>query len=327
MADPGRSTLSSPASRPAFPSPATAAGADDNARLGLRDRTGITRLLILAELERRPGTTLSDVAASLGVTVQAVSAHAKELATLGWLRSEVGAYRATPKGLQALHEGVRHLRDAVGELAAPLDVIQLTSAIAAAPIQAGDVVGLYMEEGDLAASPAKDAPSRGRARNAAKAGEEVIVGDLQGMVKLEPGRLTLVSLPGPGEGGVAAIDLDALRKALGRKPGVKSAGGSGAGQPPRVGAHGTGARIVARRLAKEGHARLDFEFAADRAAFNAAERGLDVLLLVTRDRLAEVMESFDRLNTATLRRVPIELVEAPERTERMERDAAARKDR
>jgi predicted transcriptional regulator len=287
---------------------------DDDVRRRLRDRTAITRLLILGELERRPGTTLSDVAASLGVTVQAVSAHAKDLTAFGWLRSDDGTYRATPKGLQSLHEGVRHLRDAIGALAAPLDVIQLTSAVAATPIQAGDAVGLFMEEGDLAARPAKDAPSRGRARNSAKPGEEVVVGDLEGMVKLEPGKLTLVSLPGPAEGGIAAIDRDALRKAIARRSGPN--GGGRLRGAERLGADGTGARVLARWLAKEGHGRLDFEFAADRAAFNAAERGLDVLLLVTRDRLAAVMETFDRLNAETLRRVPIELVEAPERKDR-----------
>jgi predicted transcriptional regulator len=274
---------------------AETAGADS--RRLLRDRTGITRLLILAELERQPGTTLSDVADGLGVTVQAVSAHAKELASSGWLRTDGGTYRATPKGLQSLHEGVRHLHDAVAALAAPLDVIQVTSAIAAAPVQPGDLVGLYMEEGDLAARPARDAPSKGRARSAAKPGEEVVVGDLQGMVKLEPGRLTLVSVPGPAEGGIARVDREALRKVLPKKP-------------QRLGAHGTGARVLARWLAS---GRVDFEFAADRAAFNAAERGLDALLLVTRDRLPEVMESFERMNAETLRRVPVELVEAPER--------------
>lgn len=269
----------------------------------LRDRTAITRLLILAELERRPGTTLSDVAAALGITVQAVSAHAKGLSAQGWLRADDGAYRATPKGLQALHEGVRHLHDAVDALAQPLAVIQVTSAVAGAAVQAGDLVGLYMEDGDLAARPAKDkdAPSRGRARTAAKAGEEVVVGDLEGMVRLDPGRLTLVSLPGPAEGGVSRVDRDALRRTLSKKPGK------------RMGAHGTGALVVARALAKDGGWSLDFEFAADRAAFNASERGLDVLLLVTRDRLAEVMESFERLNAETLRRVPVELLEAPER--------------
>lgn len=293
-----------------------AQGADEPLRR-LRDRTAITRLLILAELERRPGTTLSEVAAGLGITVQAVSAHAKELAAVGWLRLTEGAYRGTPKGLQALHEGARHLHDAVSALVEPLAVIQVTSAIAAAPVQAGDAVALFMEEGDLAARPAREgkasmagmeAPSRGRARTSARAGEEVVVGDLEGMVRLEPGRLTVVSLPGPAEGGVSRVDRDALRKLLAKKP------------AQRMGAHGTGARVVARALAKEANAsaaglRLDFEFAADRAAFNAAERGLDVLLLATRDRLAEVMESFERLNADTLRRVPVELLEAPERAE------------
>jgi putative transcriptional regulator len=214
---------------------------------------------------------------------------------------------------------VRHLHDALNDLAAPLDVIQVTSAIAAAPIAKGQSVGLSMEDGDLHARPSATAPSRGQARNAAKTGEEVIVGQLQGMVRLDPGRMTLVSVPSPAEGGIAHVDRAALAKVLqGRKP-------------ARVGAHGTGARILARSLAgnltKEGSGRLasretskvssllpslDFEFAADRAAFNAAERGLDVLLFVTRDRLPEVMEALERLNAGTLRRVSVELLEAPE---------------
>lgn len=268
----------------------------------LRDRTAITRLLIVAELHRRPGATLSDVAAALGITVQAVSVHARQLAAAGSLQLDDGAYRVAPKGLQSLHEGVRHLHDALNDLAAPLDVIQVTSAVAGASIAAGQSVGLYMEDGELAARPSTTAPSRGKAKNAAKAGEEVIVTQLQGMVRLEPGRLTLVSLPGPAEGGVANVDRQGLGKLLaGRKP-------------ARVGAHGTGATLLARQLARHGGdvTRLDFEFAADRAAFNAAERGLDVLLFVTRDRLAEVMDAIERLNAETLRRVAVELVEAPE---------------
>src|SRR5215210_3696978 len=79
----------------------------------LRDRTAITRLLIVAELQRRPGATLSDVAEGLGITVQAVSVHARGLAAAGFLRLEEGAYRVAPKGLQSLHEGVRHLHEAL----------------------------------------------------------------------------------------------------------------------------------------------------------------------------------------------------------------------
>ncbi len=267
----------------------------------LRDRTATTRVLILAALEARPTATLSDVAADLDVTVQAISAHAQEMARQGWLGVEEGSYRPTPKGRQALHEGVRQLRDAVTTLASPLDVIQVASAVAATPLMAGQEVGLFMSDGELEARPNANAPSRGRAAHAAKAGDEVIVTDLKGMVKLEPGALTVVSLPGPAEGGIARLDLVRLRKLL------------TAQKPSKVGAHGTGATILARRLVGDAIPGLDFAFAADRAAFNAAERGLDVLLLVTRDRLSEVMQAFERLNSATLRRVPITLLEAPQR--------------
>ena len=270
----------------------------------LRDRTETTRLLILAMLQAEAGATLSGVAQRLGITVQAVSAHARALAGEGLLAAHDGLYRPTPRGLQALHEGVRSLRDAVAALAAPLDVIQVASAVAAAPIKAGQEVGLWMAHGDLEARPLQkgEAPagSRGVADGAAQAGEEVIVAQLKGMVPLEPGTLRVVSVPAPAEGGVARVDTRRLKGLVGDVPWAK------------VGAHGTGACILARVLAAEGKLRLDFEFAADRAAFNAAERGLATLLFVSRDRLAEVMQSFERLNAATLRRVPVELQEAPE---------------
>ncbi|HEX2065837.1 MAG TPA: hypothetical protein VHI93_03395, partial [Candidatus Thermoplasmatota archaeon] len=148
---------------------------------------------------------------------------------------------------------------------------------------------------------ARDAPSHGRAVHDARPGGEAIVADLRGMVALEPGRLVVVSLPAAAEGGIARVDRERLRRRLASLT------------PRKVGAHGTGARILARDLAAAGLPGPHFEFAADRACFNAAECGLDVLLLVTRDRLPEVIQAFDRLNAQTLRRVPIELLEAPER--------------
>lgn len=270
--------------------------------LALRDRTRITRILILAELQRAPGVTLSDVAKRLDVTVQAVSTHAKSLVAAGWLTNRDGQFDVTPKGLQTLHEGVRSLHDAIEAVASPLAVIHVASAIAASAIRAGEEVGLFMADGDLEAKPGRPGPSRGRARNNAKPGEEVVVGDLRGMVQLRPGRLVVVTVPGPAEGGIALVDRDALRKLLAAKI-----------QAQRVAAHGTGARILARSMAKDGRGRVDLECAADRAAFNAAERGLDVLLYASRDRLPEVIQSFERLNLETLRRVTVEIIDAPER--------------
>jgi putative transcriptional regulator len=246
---------------------------------------------------------LADAGEQLGITVQAVSAHARDMAVRGLLEAAEGSYRPTAKGRQELQEGVRGLRDAVGALASGLDVIQVTSAVAAAPIKAGDEVGLWMADGDLEARPDRSAPSRGRAIADARTGDEAIVTDLRGLVKLEPGRLRVVSLPAPAEGGIRRVDRPRLLRELQK-------GGAWA----KLGAHGTGARILGRALGKSGLSPPDFEFAADRASFNAAERGLDVLLLVSRDRLGECLQAFERLNAATLRRVPIEILEAPEQS-------------
>lgn len=261
----------------------------------LRDKSAVTRLLILAELERDPGATLSDVAERLGVTVQAVSAYAKALTADGLLQDVAGA-RVSPIGLQRLHEGVRQLRADVDSVAAPLAVIRFTSAVAGARVKSGERVGLVMQGGDLHAKPRVRAPSMGRAVNDAEPGDEVVVTELSGMVELAPGKLRVVAVPSPMEGGTARVDLPRLRAILRDH------------KPDKTGAVGTGAAVLARRLG----AALDFEFAAERAAFNAAERGLDVRLFVSRDRLPDVMRAFEELNGGTLRRVGVEVAEAPE---------------
>lgn len=263
----------------------------------LRDKAGITRLLVMAELEKDPGATLSEVADRLGVTVQAVSTYAKALVSEGLLEAGPHGHRLTPPGLQALHEGVRRLRNALDSVSAPLAVIRTTSAVALTRIKAGERVGLVMQEGDLGARARHRASSMGRALHDADVGDEIVVTDLTGLVDLQPGRIHVVAVPGPVEGGIGRVDLPRLRAMLKDAP-----------RPDKVGAVGTGARILARRLAGEVH----FEFAAERAAFNAAERGLRVRLFVSRERLPDVMAAFEEQNGGTLRRVGVDLLEAPD---------------
>jgi predicted transcriptional regulator len=109
-------------------------------------------------------------------------------------------------------------------------------------------------------------------------------------------RIAVIGVPSPMEGGIARVDVPRLRALLKDAP-----------RPEKTGAVGTGACLLAKRLGE-----VDFEFAAERAAFNAAERGLAVRLFVARDRLPDVMRAFEDLNGGTLRRVGVELIEAPE---------------
>lgn len=252
----------------------------------LRDRAMMTRLLVLADLEQNPGTSLSSVGRRLGITVQAVSDHVRALAADGSVHGSPP--RVTPVGRQALREGADRIRRAARELVPPGQVIDATSARATQAVRAGEIVGLVMRDGDLCTAPASGASSTGQAVGDAAPGEEVIVSDLEGILDLRPGHLRVLSLPGPVEGGTQGIAGSDVREAS---------------QGRRVGVVGTGASILADRLGVA----VEFAFAAAHAAFNAAERGLDVVLWVTRDRLGETMQTLEALDRGTLHPVPLEV--------------------
>src|SRR5688500_2711728 len=111
-------------------------------------------------------------------------------------------------------------------------------------------------------------------------------------------------LPGPDEGGIRRVSLHRLGGLLERRR----------VPPAQAGADGTGSRILERKVGGT----LHLPFAPVRAAFNAAELGMDVALFVTQDRLQDALATLDHLNSATLHRVPVEVVEAP--TERQVED-------
>lgn len=246
-----------------------------------------TRLAVLSLLLERPRASRGEVGRELGVTPQAVSAHVADLRARGWLQDGDGL-TLTPAGVQALLDGGARLRRAVEALLRPLATLRAVSAEARCSLRAGQRVGLWMEDGDLMADDDARAGSQGVARNDAQAGQEVVVTALSGVVDLRPGTVTVVRLPGPAEGGVSGVDAAALAAVVG---------------PGRVGAVGTGARILAQRTG-----RLDFAFGAAAATHNAALRGVDAWLLVTSDRLTEVLEELQRGAE-----VPVRLVDAPAR--------------
>jgi putative transcriptional regulator len=266
------------------------------------EKNSLTRLLLLRELAFEPRAPLRRVADRLGISVQAVSVHARRLTQQGYLRRTAngsgGAFELTPKGIQGLHEGFTLLKRTVDDSIARMAVVRVTSAIAAAPVAQGDSVGLFMEQGELMARPGAASPSTGTAIGSAEAGDEVQVRDLSGVVALVPGPLTVLRVPSPEEGGSRRVSVRRT-KALLREKAVDAA---------RVGALGTAARALAGKLGLSVH----LHFAPVEASFNAAELGVPVLLLVSRDLLPEALVTLDARNSRTLRRVPIVMLDAPE---------------
>ena len=229
----------------------------------LRDPARLTRLLVLGAVHDG-ASRLGDIAKALDISVQAAGGHVRALREAG--RIETDALRVTPAGRQWLIDESHIAEEAARRVAAGAHRIPVVSARAAADLDAGATVALVMEEGDLVAVPG-DGPSRGITRNAAVAGDEVVVGDLEGMAPLRPGAIRLEVVPGPAEGGAG--------KLAGRRP------------DGLVAALGTGAALAAADWG------VDLRFAPVEAAINAAHRGLDVVLVVSRDRLAEALAALE----------------------------------
>lgn len=260
----------------------------------LRDKAGLTRLLLLLELHRGNHVKLRGLAERLGITVQGVSNYVAQLQGAGLVRVAQGRYEPTPRGMQALQEQLTELKGFVDLAYQRVSVIERCSAVARTRVREGEPVGLFLEEGLLVARARRASPSRGVAAHDARAGELVRVRALQGLVALRPGKVVVLKVPlaaGPETGRAAR----ALRRWLGRE----------GWEPDKLGCAGTEAQALAAaaRLAP------DFAFAPAHASHHAAQLGLDVLLLAGPDQVRFVTAELDRLDEEALEPVRHELRE------------------
>ncbi len=264
----------------------------------LRDTPRLTRILVLGEVRDRTPSKLQPIADALDVTVQAVSRYMRDLQAEGLVRDDAGSYVLTRDGVQALQEGIRELKLVVDDAARRFQSVDTTAAVAATDLQDGDRVTLVLREGVLHADPTAEGGSRGTVHRDAAAGEDVAVHDLEGVVDLDPGQVTLVRVPSVDRGGSSAVDHDALPTTL-RDRGV---------DPHRVGVLGVEAHVLADRANLDPTLRL----APVAAAHHGATLGLDVLLLVSEDRLTDALAELDRLADDALEPVAVEILEPPE---------------
>ncbi|MCA1814094.1 MAG: hypothetical protein LC624_09115 [Halobacteriales archaeon] len=254
----------------------------------LRDKASLTRLLLLLEVQRGTHTKLRGLADKLGMTVQGVSNYVQEAQRAGLVRAGRGRYELTPKGLQALQEGVGELKGFSDAAYQRIHVIERCAAVAGARVREGQRVGLFMHEGMLVAKPGARSPSQGTAAQDARAGELLDVRGLEGLVELRPGRVHVLEVPeAPGSATTRSARSLARWK----------------GKVQRVGALGTEAQVLAARAGLG----PDFGFAAAHASHHAAQLGLDVLLLVSPGQLRFALDELEALNEDALSPVRLAL--------------------
>lgn len=255
----------------------------------LRDLRESTRVLFLHEVTANRHTRLRTIAEPLGMTVQGASDYAHQLESAGLLTQRGGEYRATKKGIQFLQARLRELRTFVDQASRSMAFVETTAALAGSAIRRGDRLGLFMESGYLVAHPNREAPSTGMAAEDADRGDEVAVRNLEGIVTLRPGRITIARIPA---GGARRLAASAAKKLAARARNATVA----VMDVPGI--------TVARHLGL----RPRIEFAVFAAAVEAAERGVEVLILLPEDRAAEAVQAIEAASAKLEDKIPYESI-------------------
>jgi putative transcriptional regulator len=224
------------------------------------------------------------------MTIQGTSEYAHGLEDDGLLAIVNGEYRATKKGVEFLHDRLQELRRFVERASKEMAFVDTTAAIAATIIHEGARVGLFMENGVLAAHEGRSSPSSGIAVHDAAKGQLIAVRDLEGIVGLRPGRIILARIRS-GVGTRRALPPTS-KQALRRSKDFVVAALDAAGL------------VVARDLGLKPR----IEFGVLGATIEAAERGVNVLLLLPEERVAEAVQAIEAANGKLEDKIPYESV-------------------
>ncbi|MCI4371952.1 MAG: hypothetical protein L3J78_04815, partial [Thermoplasmata archaeon] len=139
--------------------------------------------------------------------------------------------------------------------------------------------GLFMEGGLLVAHAGRPSPSSGISVHDAAKGDAVAVRDLEGIVALRPGRIVIARVSGaaPGRRGIHAAPAKRILRET--KEFIVAA-----------------LDVPGLVAAKELGLRPRIDFGVISAAVEAAERGVNVLLLLPEERAADAAQAIEAAN-------------------------------
>ena len=251
----------------------------------LRSKGRLTRLLILLELVNNRHTNLKGIAKNLDITPQAVSEYLRQMGAEGLTAMSEGRYRATKEGVNVLQGGLLEIKTFVDDKISSLEIIRSTTAIAGRDVRKGQKVGLFMRDGLLYAEPEHRSASTGVSSADVKAGSVFTVYELEGMLKLLPGTLRLITIPEASQDRVPKAKLEEQTR-----PGKKVAA----------------LDLESIGLLRKNSIRCDYEYPNMAYIINNIERGLDVAVFGMPQAISAAVKSLSEHNEKSLDKVRYE---------------------
>jgi putative transcriptional regulator len=244
----------------------------------LKSKNLATKFQIMVEIAaHQPNIQQKDIAPRLGITSQAVSEYVKELIKDGWLSSEGRSrYKVTKEGVDWILQMSRQLHSYAWFVSKAVADISTTTAIADNDLSVGQPASLYMKDGLLFASDVISGKgARGTAITEAKKGQDVGIGNVEGVIKLEPAEVMIGKVPNVQDGGSRSTDLARLEKE------IKEA--------RLVGAMGMEALVALRQIG----VKPDYVHGVREAAIEAAYCGLPSLVVCSEDKVSILVQRLE----------------------------------
>jgi len=214
------------------------------------------------------------IAEKLGITPQAISDYMKQLDNEKLITSASRfRYRVTPKGVNWMLNELRNLRSYLRDVERYITSVAVTAAIADTDIKEGQTIGLEMRDGILIAhNHPETAQAHGVAVSSVKKGEDVDVADIQGLVELAHGKVTILRVPAVQKGGSRNVNINLLKSYV-------------AGDRP-VGSIGLESLVALRRAGVEPR----YLYGAAGAAVEIAQSGISFTVACVEDWVPELMK-------------------------------------
>lgn len=226
-----------------------------------------------------PNVHQRNIAAKLGVSPQAISDYIQQLAKEELLEiTERSSYRVSVKGVNWMLKMLRELNDYVSEATRAVTNITVCAAVAECDLNQGQAVRLKMKSGLLYATDRLEGGAKGIAATSAKQGEDVGVSNIEGLVELTRGKVTILEVPGVQKGGSRQADLKQFKAQLAKNQ--------------QVGAIGIEALVALRRAGIEPR----YLFGVAEAAIEEANCGLSFLIACTTDAISGLIKKLQENN-------------------------------
>jgi putative transcriptional regulator len=241
----------------------------------LQDKATATKLQILIEIAAgQPDIQQKDIAKKLSITPQWVSEYTIKFIKEGLIISEGRSkYRITAEGVDWIMKLLRELRDYFTTAEKAVRNIAISAAIANCDIAQGQQISLIMKDGMLYADTYNGQGAKGTAVSDAKAGEDIGISNVEGIVDLEQGKVTILKVPGLQRGGSRNVDLARLGKEI-----------SGEGI---VGAIGIEAITALKQIGSE----PNYTYGTKEAITEAAQSGLSSVVVCVDDEIPDLLQT------------------------------------